>query len=393
MTVIATVPISPGYPLLEEVLTGAPVRASTWTAASNSLLNSLGSTNIFVPWHSPRVDIGVSGTITLRFRYTPNGRATQIRWVYQLTYTTVNSLPFFVEQIVAIPSKSSSIQTIAFTYTNSDSQNVRLVGLIGYEDTNSGIEDIDLGVKPATYQIREPITGTANESIGGLFEGATTKFRRYYLNHSDTDDIATDWNTAVAAPPVQFIKNGIILTRRQLPTSSVGPTQWHIRAAVANNAAGAGLKFSVLRAYGGTTVANHIVLINTDFPAINTFYNFTMPRTFTWSKTGTATATLTRTNHNFLTLDHVYIHTSDNETELPTGYYQVTVTGANTFTINTGVAGTASGSCTNDLGFDCEDYNDSSGMPSATPMFYDALFSALNANKIYISNVACEEVI
>lgn len=393
MAIIATVPIAPGYPLFDEVISGGPVRASTWTAASDSLLNSLGSTNIFVPWHSPRVEIAVGASKTLRYRYTPNGRATQIRWVYQLIYVTTNSLPFFGEQIVAISPKSSSIQTVAFTYTNSDSQTVRIVGLIGYEDTNSAIEDIDKGVKPATYQIREPITGTANESIGGLFEGATANFRRYYLNHSDTDDTSTNWNSAVTTPPVQFIKNGIILTRRQLPTSTVGPTQWHVRAAVSNNAAGAGIKFSVSRAYGGTTVANHMVLTNADFPAVNTFYNFTMPRTFTWSKTGTATATLTRTNHNFLTLDHIYIHTSDNETQLPPGFYQVTVTGANTLTITTPVAGTASGSCTNDLGFDCEDYNDNTGMPSATPMFYDVFFAPLNANKIYISNVACEEVL
>lgn len=391
MAVISPVPTRPGYPNYEEIVSGSPVRASTWTAAADSLLNSLGSTNIFVPWHSPQVTVSAGTTKTLRFRYTPNGRATQIRWVYQVEFTALNDVGFFEERIVTLGSKSSSIQTVDFAYTNPNSSTVRIVGLIGYEDTNSAIEDVDAGVKPATYQIREPITGIANESIGGLFEGATAKFRRYYLNHSDADDLTGHWNTSLTAGDF-LIKNGIILTRRQLPTSAYGPTQWHIRAAVSSTLYGG--KITVTNDKPANQIVNHMVLPNTSFPAANTYYNFTMPRSFTWSKTASATATLTRTNHGFITMEYIYVDTTTNSTELPVGVYQVTNTGANTITINTGVVGTATGSCTNDLQFDCEDYNDSSGMPSAVEQFYNVIYRVDNvANKLYVSNVACEEVI
>lgn len=391
MAVISPVPTRPGYPIKEEIISAAPVRASTWTAASNSLLNSMGSTNIFVPWHSPQVTVTGGATKTLRFRYTPNGRATQIRWVYQVEFVSVNDVGVFQETIVALGSKSSSIQTIDFTYTNSNFSTVRLVGLIGYEDTNSAIEDIDLGVRPATYQIREPITGIANESIGGLFEGATAKFRRYYLNHSDEDTTSTHWSSSVTTGKF-IIKEGIILTRRQVPTSQYCPTQWHVRAALGNINFGGML--TVINNKPANPIVNHLAFPIASFPLVNTFYNFTMPRAFTWSKAASATATLTRTAHRFTTMEYIYVDTTTNSTELPIGVYQVTSTGANTITINTGVVGTATGSCTNDLEFDCEDYNDNSGMPLTIEQFYDVIFKVDNiATTLYISNIACEEVI
>jgi len=392
MAVISPVPVRPGYPLLNEVISGAPVRASTWTSAAESLLNSLGSTNIFVPFHSPRVTVNGGAATTLRFRYTPNGRATQVRWLYQIEFTASSGAPLFFEQIAAKASKSSTIETIAFTYTNpSLISQVRIVGLIGFEDTASAIEDTDLGVNPATYQIREPITARAYESIGGLFEGATSKFRRYYLNHSDSDDLLSHWNTSLTAGSF-LVKNGIILTRRQVPTSVYCPTQWHIRAAMSTTLYGG--KVTVTNNKPANQIVNHLVMPNTDFAAANTYYNFTMPRSFTWSKAASATATLTRTNHGFITMEYIYIDSTTNATELPIGTYQVTSTGVNTITINTGVVGTASGSCTNDLQFDAEDYNDNSGMPSAVEQFYDVIYRVDNAaGKLYVSNVACEEVL
>lgn len=287
MTVIAPVPPKAGYPRFGEVLSGEPVRASTWTDAADSILNSLGSTNIFVPYFSPALDIPPLSTRTLRFQYTPNGRATQIRWIYWLDDGTgTGDLPIRLARTVKLASKSSTTTTIAFSYSNVTTNTQRIVAITGYEDTMRVLEDIDLGVKPATYQIREPIAGVAYESIGGLFESATANFRRYYLNHSDSDATDTAWKTSTTTLASIAIKDGVILTRKRYPTSVYGSTQWCVRAAVSNTNYGGRVKITNTVA----NIVNYLVIPNTSFALINTFYSFNVPRSFTWSKVGSATA-------------------------------------------------------------------------------------------------------